>query len=464
MNLTRLKVLLFLALLFPILAHADVIIVDKGVFYVGVTTSPIQVISGSYGFVAIVNPGQYKICSFQFSQWTSSPQGFYGSLTPITINTTSGYVIHVNEPMFYVNISRAGTLGMIINQNPYISTAKLTLSTTQVIYPSEGYFSLSTGNYYAYFNATFISPITSPFTLQGRYNYTVQGVTFMYNFYETMTPLNGNVMNLLNGYSNFYVPHIYEGVRGSSVAPYTVTYYSSSSAPSYWGTSSITQPVLNLVPATQDSQGLMFWNDSYTNGENVTITLIGVYTSGTSPVSDGFEIYLFLNPTQWSVSPYWNNSASFPTLESDPQAGTSESPVQGDIALPQSQTSYIMIQWDPYWQIGYSGGSGGQWNVWVVSNPSNSGASVAYANGVGSGYFEPNPGDYILICVTYIPTANTINGIAYDLNTGQYATVSISLGSYFSPPPSGSYVFGIGGNTGGAYANWGLLYANYTVW
>jgi len=456
MNLTRLKVLLFLALLFPILAHADVIIVDKGVFYVGVTTSPIQVISGNY-----------KICNLQISQWSYSPQGFFASLTPITINTTSGYVIRVNEPMFYVKVNSAGTLGMIINQNPYISTAKLTLTTTQVIYPTEGYFSLSPGNYYAYFNATFASPITSPITLQGRYNYTVQGVTFMYNFYETINPLTGNVMNLLNGYSNFYVPHIYEGISDSTVLPYTVTYYSYFNAPlAYWGSPSITQPVLRLIYNTQNSQGLMFWSGTYTSGKNVTITLIGVYTSGTSNPADGYEIYLFLNPTQWSVSSAWNNSASFPTLESDPSRGTQFSQVQGDIALPQSKTPYLMAQWDPYWQIGSKGGSGGQWNVWVVSNPDNKNKNlkVTAYSGVGNGYFKPNPGDYIFICVTYDPATNTIYGVAYDLNTGQYATVSISLGNTFTPPPSGSYVFGIGGNTGGAYANWGLLYANYSVW
>jgi len=456
MKLTKLMVLLFLALLFPLLANSDVIFIDKGALNVGVTTPPFQVISGNY-----------KICNFPISQWTSSPQGFYGSLTPITINTTSGYVIHVNEPMFYVNVNNAGNLGMIVNQNSYISTAKLTLTTTQAIYPSEGYFSLSPGSYYAYFNSTFISPITSSFTLSGRYNYTVQGVTFMYNFYETINPLTGNVMNLLNGYSNFYVPHIYEGVSGSYVAPNTVTYYSYFNAPlAYWGSYSITQPVLRLIYDTPDSQGLMFWNEQYTNGKNVTITLIGVYTSGSSNPADGYEIYLFLNPTKWSVSSTWNNSASFPTLFSDPSRGTQYSQVQGDIALPQSRTQYLMVQWDPYWQIGSSGGSGGQWNVWIVTNKNDNQNSlkVTAYNGVGNGVFKPNPGDYILICVTYNPTINTVYGVAYDLNTGQSATVSQSLGNNFTPPPSGSYVFGIGGNTGGAYANWGLLYANYSVW
>jgi len=454
MNLTKLLVPLLLVLLISLVTISDVVVMNKGVFNVGIISSPFQVISGSY-----------KSCNLLLSQWTSSPQGFYGSLTPITLNTTKGYVIRVNEPLFYVNVSKAGTLGMVINQNPYISTAKLTLGTTSsIIYPTVGYFSLNVGNYYAYFNSTFISQITSQFTLVGKYNYTTQGVTYMYTFYETINPLTGNVMNLLNGYSNFYVPHIYEGVVYNYFGQNLVNYYSYSTAPTYWGTTSITQPVLRLVPTIQYSQGLMFWNEQYSSGKNVTITLIGVYTSGTTPVADGYEIYLFLNPTRWSVSSSWNNSASFPAFVSSSSAGTQYSQVQGLVALPQSSTTYIMVQWDPYWQIGSSGGSGGQWNIWIVTNKNNNrNQLVVYTyNGVGKGYFKPNPGDYIQICVTYDPTTNSISGIAYDLNTGQSATVSLQLpNNYFTPPPSGNYVFGIGANTGGAYANWGLLYVNY---
>ncbi len=41
---------------------------------------------------------------------------------------------------------------------------------------------------------------------------------------------------------------------------------------------------------------------------------------------------------------------------------------------------------------------------------------------------------------------NTLYASAVDLNTGgQIATAQVSLGNYFSPPPNGNYVFGIGG-------------------
>jgi len=107
-----------------------------------------------------------------------------------------------------------------------------------------------------------------------------------------------------------------------------------------------------------------------------------------------------------------------------------------------------------------------------VSNPSGNNASItpnpspnlsgyssiglpfAGWDGIGTGAFQPNPGDRINITVTYDPSTNTLTGIAMDLNTGQSANFTLNLGNYYTPPSSQNYVFGVGAT--GPY--WALLY------
>jgi len=116
-----------------------------------------------------------------------------------------------------------------------------------------------------------------------------------------------------------------------------------------------------------------------------------------------------------------------------------------------------MVQWDPFWQ------TGGQWNIWIVYNPNGTNPKVIAYNGIGNGFIELNPNDTIVVTVTYYPQNNTIYGIAYDINTGQKATLTLQIpSSNFTPPAiPGYYVFGVGGNTGAWYANW-LVYYIYT--
>jgi len=97
----------------------------------------------------------------------------------------------------------------------------------------------------------------------------------------------------------------------------------------------------------------------------------------------------------------------------------------------------------------------------MVSESPNLGSGYAGWDGIGTGAFKPNPGDYICVTVTYNPSTNTLSGVAYDLNTGQSASFTVNLGNNYTPPGSGSYVFGIAGSTGGAYANWAVVYVNY---
>jgi len=70
------------------------------------------------------------------------------------------------------------------------------------------------------------------------------------------------------------------------------------------------------------------------------------------------------------------------------------------------------------------------------------------------------------LTVTYYPSNNSISACAVDLNTGQFARVSISLSSssspFFAKPSGTSYAFGVAGNTGSGYANWAVVYINYS--
>jgi hypothetical protein len=219
----------------------------------------------------------------------------------------------------------------------------------------------------------------------------------------------------------------------------------------------------------------MFWSETYSGGP-VKITIIGTYTKGSSLVGDGYVIYLFLEPTMWGISSQYNYSISY--ISTPAWEGAYLSPVSGDVMFPQSSTSYLIIQWDPWWQFGHTqGGATGQWNVWIVTNPSGNNPSVGPSpspnlggvwlgwDGIGTGAFQPNPGDLIKITVTYDPSTNTLTGVATDLNTGQSASFTLNLTNYYTPPSNGTYVFGVGASTGGAYADWALLYVamTYTV-
>jgi hypothetical protein len=120
------------------------------------------------------------------------------------------------------------------------------------------------------------------------------------------------VLNLLNG-QYWGVPHIYQGViyGGGNVGFLTnqwPKYYNPLVAGQYWlvSNTSSSQPVLELT-MNVNSTGVMFW-EGYYNGGVFSITLIGTYTNGSSYPADGFMVYLFLQPTSWSISPGFNYS------------------------------------------------------------------------------------------------------------------------------------------------------------
>jgi hypothetical protein len=438
-------------------AMAHLVFVYQTGIMVEPVSSPITVIPGH--------------CPCGCSSWSQTLSGFSTTITAYTLETTSGYVL--TTPLVKFNVTVSGTLTMSLS--PSSSVVSDYVNGTQ-IYPSPGSFSLSAGSYLMIQRLNLSSPVTSTLTLSGQYSYTyTPGVSFLYSFSETINPPSANVMNLLNGQNAIYVPHVYQGdVSGSPTNSYPVYYGPSTASISFWGpvSPSIDQPVLMMVPAQGTSAGAMFWNETYSGG-SVTITVIGAFSYGTTDPADGFEIYLFLTPTLWGISSAYN--WSIPYISTQAWRGTGyPSPVEGDVILPRSSKPYIVVQWDPYWQIGYSrSGATGQWNVWIVTNPSGKNPSVSpspspnlgsgYAgwDGIGTGAFKPNPGDYICITVTYNPSTNTLSGVAYDLNTGQSASFTLNLGNNYTPPGRGPYVFGIAGNTGGAYVDWAVVYVNY---
>jgi len=437
-------------------AMAHVVFVYQTGIIVKPVSSPITVI-----------PGQ---CPCGCSSWSQTLSGFSTTITAYTLETTSGYVL--TAPLVKFNSSVSGTLTMTLSSSS--SVVSDYVNGTQ-IYPSPGSFRLSAGSYLMIQRLTLSSPVTSTLTLSGQYSYTyTPGVSFLYSFSETINPPSANVMNLFNGQNAIYVPHVYQGDHQGSRTRSWPVYYGPSKASQYWLplSSSINQPVLMMVPAQGSSAGAMFWSETYSGG-SVTITVVYSFSQGTTNPADGFEIYLFLKPTKWGISSAYNWSISY--ISTPAWKGESyPSPIEGDVILPQSSTPYIVVQWDPYWQIGYSrSNTTGQWNVWIVTNPKGNNPSVSpspspnlgpgYAgwDGIGTGAFKPNPGDYICVTVTYNPSTNTLSGVAYDLNTGQSASFTVNLGNNYTPPGSGSYVFGIAGNTGGAYVNWAVVYVNY---
>jgi|GEM_PF-1024978 len=421
---------------------------------------------------------------------TQSGSSITRVLHAYTLQTSNGYIL--NAFLGNITVTSPGQLEIklpnstssVVKTGSFYAENETTYLTGSMYNPNKkiSNVTLSSGSYTLNESLTFGNPITQRIVLLGNYAYKSQSGFIN----ETIVPVAANVMNLLNGVTKFYVPHIYQGdYQGFPTKSWPILITAKTSN-RYWVTGNIKQPILELVPISiRNNQitlaaGAMFWSEQY-NGGNVTIRLIGTYSGGSSPPGDGFDIYLFINPWGWSVSSNYNHSIPYAASDfnTGPNGVANLSPVQGDIILPYANlyiltNPYILIQWNPFWQTGYSTSNAtGQFNIWMVNYtfnyilifpyPSNLGYSYAGLDGYGSGYFAPNPGDYICVTVTYVGKTNTLYASAVDLNTGQMATAQVNLTSYFAPPTSGSYVFGVGGSNDTAeYANWGIVLVNYT--
>ena len=280
-----------LAVVLTLIVVADIVLADvvfnyKGQVSIKPTSSPITMV-----------PGQ---CPCGCSSWSQTNNGFTTTITGYTLSTASGYVL--TTPLVKFNTVTGGTLTMTLSPNTAVVSDYV--NGTE-IYPTPGSLSLGVGNYLLIQKLTLNTAASSTsITLSGQYNYTpTPGVTFQYSFSETINPPSAYVMNLLNGLQAFYVQHVYQGDNGGTPTNQWPVYYGPSTASQYWSpiSTSINQPVLDMTPLQGTTAGAMFWSESYSGG-SVTITLVGTLSTGSSPVADGYEIYLFLNPTKWSIS------------------------------------------------------------------------------------------------------------------------------------------------------------------
>lgn len=141
------------------------------------------------------------------------------------------------------------------------------------------------------------------------------------------------ILNLAPQSQVWAVPHVYQGDYDGNPTSNWPTYVVLSSG----------QPVLMMIPYQPSTAGVMFW-EGYYGGGSISITLIGTYTISSTPTfGDGFEVYLFLKPSTWSISPQFNYSIPY---VASPAKIPPSSPAQGDLILPQSSSTYIMAQWD----------------------------------------------------------------------------------------------------------------------
>jgi len=252
-----------------------------------------------------------------------------------------------------------------------------------------------------------------------------------------------------------------------------VTYYNQSNAYQYWELAYKYNPhniVNNNTPVLQFTQtklgydGAVYWSQYWTPNQSITTSFIGTFTNSTTypnSLSDGFAIEFLLKPTAWSISPYWNESTNLPA-----SILPSAVPNQGTIESVQSSTPYIIVQYQPYYYYSHSGNGSGMWNVYIVTNPAGSNPQVIAAwGGIGHGFFLPNPGDFLVMSVTYNPSTNMIYGIVKDINTGQESVLvfHIPYNDYKPPTEIGNYTFAIQGLNGGYDGNWALVYANVSV-
>jgi len=132
------------------------------------------------------------------------------------------------------------------------------------------------------------------------------------------------ILNLLNGQQYFGMPHVYQGDNGGTPTNKWPVYYGPNNASQYWlqGHINSDQPVLELVPGL-GSGGAMFWSENYSGG-SITITIQA--TASIVWVGTPFQVYLFLKPTMWGISPQYNYTIPYKSIYPSPVASDVISP------------------------------------------------------------------------------------------------------------------------------------------
>ena len=416
--------------------------------------------------------------------------------------TTSGSQYLVSWPFTVFNLSQAGTVTIRLNR-------------------SSASFQMSAGSYYSIY-LIFLGPLASSLYLSGNLSFepsSSSGIFYIYRETVALLPPPQDVLSFVDGQS-YQAAMVYQGDIDSTpvrnvITPVSYTYWwpsdiSGALAQQYWSwwyPNAAYQPVMNMTGyfwayllyyyylyyyhrlVIYPTAGAVFWSYGYTGGSNITIAAIITYSNDTLTgrrLGHGVTFYFFINPYGWSVSSTYNQSVLYVTSLNVSQY---LSPVMGDVIFPNSSANYLVVQFDPAWAYNYSSvtrgrvpGSTGPWNAWVVDetyvhhrrfryysisfapSPSpNLGPPWSGWDGVGtwSPYpWIPRPGDYVLVCVTYNPSTNSLYGLAEDLNyPWAVSSFSVNLSGYFGPPSSGTYAFGVGAGTGSTYAaDWSIVY------
>jgi len=462
-------------------AYADVIYLYTARVALAPVQSPV-----AFNRLVYWCPLSPRINVVNYGSWQNS-SGYAFTLYNVT---ASGSQYLVRWPFTVFNLSQAGTVTVRLNG-------------------SSASFQMSAGSYSIYLILS--GPLASPLYLSGNLSFepsSSPGIFYIYRETVTLLPPPLNVLSFVDNKS-YQATMVYQGdfngqpVKNVIKSPPKPAVYqwpadiSGALAQRYWSwwyPNAAYQPVMNMTGYFWDylyyyypypTAGAVFWSYGYTGGSNITIAAIITYSNDTltGRLGHGVTFYFFINPYGWSVSNTSNQSVLYVTSLNVSQY---LSPVMGDVIFPNSSTppNYLAVQFDPAWFYNYNyyTGATGPWNAWVVNetyvhhrrfryystsfapSPSpNLGPPWSGWDGVGtwSPYpWLPGPGDYVLVCVTYSPSTNSLYGFAEDLNyPWLISSFAVNLSGYFGPPSSGTYAFGVGAGTGSTYAaDWSIVY------
>ncbi len=206
---------------------------------------------------------------------------------------------------------------------------------------------------------------------------------------------------------------------------------------------------IELANSQTETDGIILYN-SYYSGGLFNISFNGYATNFSNCPADGYEVYLFLNPLDWNVSPQYN--WNIPYYSSAPFNGTEFSPVQGNLILPFSKSPYVMLQWDPFWLANQ--GTSSEFNLWIIQPEPQGINKILIDNGIGQGGFVPSNGNNFFIMITYDSSNGMLNAVVNDISIDSNSTLSFNLSQYLPSLQAGNYAFGIGANTGSSWGTW----------
>jgi len=321
------------------------------------------------------------------------------------------------------------------NIRPYENQSSYIAAITQygnIIYAVP--YSLATN--YHIFEGSILTSFDLPYSYikNSSVSFAYPGIIHYFNTTDANIYWNG--INSYKPYEYYYNGNLYINLNGTwfntTTIPKTSSFFDNLTA-SYINMN-LDIPVLQLSSSTiQYGGGEVFWNESYFANENISMEFISTYTAGDLGSGGGLDFYLFINPEQWNLTSTWNSSTSFP------QNHIFSSILNPLIYFPKSLSPYLVLSW-----------SSNGWDLFIYN----------ITNLTENNSFNPEPGDFILFTISYIPRTDEIYATALNYNTSQKSTAVFNLTGIFSPPNSNNYVFGIASFNHGLTSNWGLIYAN----